>query len=210
MTGVYALKDGIHVSQYLVAMGEGGTSFFLGATFFVISIIGLYFCYSLPKSSSTTISLHGFAKSLSCEPHTVSDTLPLLHTRQSRGVAILLSGEPRTVSVTLPGLLRDVIFPLNAEVFVFCSGSNLTACTLLEFALRSSLGEQLRAFDSLESLLERQSQGIIKYTYDSMAVSYLNLHEAWRVRLGKSVKLYQGMQFVMLRFAWELAREQKG
>jgi len=129
-----------------------------------------------------------------------------LNASQSHGVAILLSGEPRTVSVTLVGLLRDVILPLNADVFVFCSGNNKTACESFELVLRDSLGVQLRAFDSLEFLKERWSEGIVKFAYDGMAMSYLNMHEAWRMRLGESIKSYQGMQFVMVRFAWELVR----
>jgi len=128
-----------------------------------------------------------------------------LNASKSHGVAIL-SGEPRTVTVTLAGLLRDVILPLNADVFVFCSGTNKTACEWLELALRDSLGVQLRAFDSLEFLKQRWSEGIVKFAYDGMAISYLNMHEAWRIRLGESIKSYQGMQFVMVRFAWEFAR----
>jgi hypothetical protein len=113
---------------------------------------------------------------------------------------------PRTVIATLPGLLRDIILPLRADVFAFCSGDNSTSCDEFERALRSSPGVQLRAFDSLTRLKQRASNETALYPYDVMAPSYLAFHESWRHRMGKMMKQFQGMQFVMVRFAWELAR----
>ena len=124
--------------------------------------------------------------------------------RAVRGCVVLLSGEPRSFRTTLPRLVREVMTPLQADVYAFCSGDDSAECDAYERTLRAELGPRLRAYDSLVAMRAREVDGVPLPT-DSMSLAYLAAHEARREAAQRSVGAYQGLQFVVVRLAWDLA-----